>query len=119
MCVSTNLLQAGLLSSVLYVYKFLSFRNFLICSGNEKNKLEKIFELENMVADVYAKSENEKMNHPSRTTIIESLTTSAWDYEYGTRWVCMVKRSPVVWRQFTPNFGRQLVGTRATLNVKV
>ena len=40
-----------------------------------------------MVADLYKRSNNEELNRPSRTTIIESLTTSAWDYEYGTRLV--------------------------------
>ena len=57
--------------------------------GYEKNKMEKIFELENMVSNLYARGENESLSRPSRTTIIESLCTSAWDYEYGTRLVIL------------------------------
>ena len=61
----------------------------LFTVGYETNKMEKIFELENMVSNLYARGENESLSRPSRTTIIESLCTSAWDYEYGTRLVIL------------------------------
>ena len=45
------------------------------------NHLEKVFELESMVSDLYNVGDPELKI--TRTQIIEALTTSAWDYEAG------------------------------------
>ena len=53
--------------------RYAEYMPHLSTVGYEKNKMDKIFELENMVSNLYARGENERLSRPSRTTIIESL----------------------------------------------
>ena len=75
----TPCLQGSDLECAEYTLELISAQ---ACLG-QVSRIQKVFELENMVADLFIHASK----NMERTIVLDQLQQSLWDYKPGTRWV--------------------------------